>query len=186
MECHQLLLAAYTRRQDFSHAGLHLSQGLELEGNVRALWAVMLNQLHPTIRDSAQGAFSEGRFGSGVLEALKCCEQELRARAGIDPRAKMSEAITKALGEERRGGIAPWPQDSQLSAFRTLCISAFAACRNPLAHNQLPMSASQAFSWLGIAHLMMTLMDAPPSQNGYGESQELTVESFEQLNPVAD
>jgi tetratricopeptide (TPR) repeat protein len=184
MECHQLLLAAYTQRQDFSHAGLHLSQGLELEGNVRALWAVMLNQLHPAIRDSAHGAFAEGRFGSGVLEALKCCEQELRARAAIDDKARMPDVIAKALSEERRGGIAPWPQNSHLSAFKDLCINAFLSCRNPLAHNQLPMNASQAFSWLGIAHLMMTLMDAPPSRDECGESQELTVESFERLDPV--
>jgi len=50
-------------------------------------------------------------------------------------------------------------------------------------HRNLP-AASQAFSWLGIAHLMMTLMDAPPSQDGHGESQELTVESFKQLDTI--
>ena len=54
LECHRLLLAAYTRRRDFSQAGLHLARGLELEGNVQALWAVMLNQLHPAIRDGAE------------------------------------------------------------------------------------------------------------------------------------
>jgi tetratricopeptide (TPR) repeat protein len=163
MECHQLLLAAYIRRQDFPQAGLHLSQGLELEGNVRALWAVMLNQLHPAIRDAAHGAFAEGRFGSGVLEALKCCEQEFRVRAATDRRAKMHEVITKALGEERRGGFAPWPDADHLKAFANMCRGTFEACRNPLAHNQLPMSASQAFAWLGVAHLMLTLMDAPDS-----------------------
>lgn len=170
LECHRLLLAAYTQRRDFSQAGLHLSLGLELEGNVRALWAVMLNQLHPAIRDAAQGAFAEGRFGSGVLEALKCCERELRNRAPVDAKAKMAEVITKALSEERRGGIAPWPEEAQLGAFRTLCINAFATARNPLAHNQLPMSASQAFAWLGVAHLMLTLMDAPQSESQMSSS----------------
>jgi tetratricopeptide (TPR) repeat protein len=184
LECHRLLLAAHTRRRDFSLAGLHLSAGLELEGNVRALWAVMLNQLHPTIRDAAQAPFAAGRFGSGVLEALKCCEQELRTRAAIDSRAKMPEVITKALDVERRGGIAPWPEDSQLTAFRTMCINAFAACRNPLAHNQLPMSASQAFSWLGVTHLVMTLMDAPPSMDGHCELQESTAENPERPDSV--
>jgi tetratricopeptide (TPR) repeat protein len=180
VECHRLLLAAYTRSKDFSHAGLHLSRGLELEGNVRALWAVMLNQLHPDVRDAAQGAFAEGRFGSGVLEALKCCERELRGRAAVGAQAKMSEVVTKALAEQRRGGTAPWSEDGHLNAFRTMCIAAFAACRNPLAHNQLPMTASQAFAWLGIAHLMMTLMDAPAGQ-GHSDEDDLPEED---LTPV--
>ena len=161
LECHRLLLAAHTRRRDFSQAGLHLSEGLELESNVRALWAVMLNQLHPSIRDASQAAFADGRFGSGVLEALKVCEREFRMRANLPGRPKMSEVITKCLDTQRRGGIAPWTEVEHLNAFRTMCICAFGACRNPLAHNQLPMNASQAFAWLGVAHLMMTLMDAP-------------------------
>lgn len=161
LECHRLLLAAYTRRRDFSLAGLHLSEGLQLESNVRALWAVMLNQLHPAIRDASQAAFADGRFGSGVLDALKVCEREFRRRVNIPGRPNMGEVITKCLDEQRRGGIAPWNEVEHLNSFRTMCIHAFGACRNPLAHNQLPMSASQAFAWLGVAHLMMTLMDAP-------------------------
>lgn len=161
IECHHLLLAAYSRRHELSEAGFHLSRELELEGEVRALWAVMLNQLHPAIRDAAQGAFAEGRFGSGVLEALKCCEQEFRQRGALDRDAKMPTVINAALAPDRRGGFEPWPDASHLNSFATMCGSAFAACRNPLAHNQLPMSASQAFAWLGVAHLMMTLMDGP-------------------------
>jgi tetratricopeptide (TPR) repeat protein len=161
LECHRLLLAAYTRRGDFSQAGLHLSKGLELEGNVRALWSVMLNQLHPTIRNSAEGAFSEGRYGSGVLEALKSCERALRERLTAAEEMHMPEVVAKALDPGRRGGFEPWNNEKQLKAFRNLCLGTFEACRNPLAHNQLPMDASQAFSWLGVAHLMMTLMDAP-------------------------
>lgn len=164
MECHQLLLAAHTRRRDFSQAGVHLSERLELEGNVRALWTVMLNQLHPTVKDAAQGAFAEGRFGSGVLEALKACEQEFRARSALEPQAKMPEVVSKALREERRGSFAPWPHVTHLNSFANMCGSVFAACRNPLAHNQLPMTASQAFAWLGVAHLMMTLMDDPEAE----------------------
>lgn len=162
-ECHRLLLAAYTRRQEFPQAGLHLSQGLELEGNMRAMWAVMLNQMHPAIRDAAHGSFVEGRFASGVLEALKFCEQELRARAELDRGAKMPDVTKVALKEERRGGVAPWPHESHLQSFATMCGSAFGACRNPLAHDQMPMDASQAFAWLGVAHLMLTLMDVPES-----------------------
>jgi len=172
MECHELLLAAYTRRHDFPQASLHLSQGLELEGRVRALWAVMLNQLHPAVRDAAQGAFAEGRFGSGVLEALKSCEQEFRARSGLDRRAKMPDVISRALHEDRRGSHAPWQDASHLNAFANMCTGAFAACRNPLAHNQLPMSASQAFAWLGVAHLMMTLMDSPEEPEGEPDTVE--------------
>jgi tetratricopeptide (TPR) repeat protein len=170
MECHQLLLAAYTRRRDFPQAGVHLSERLKLEGNVRSLWAVMLKQLHPTVREAAQGAFVEGRFGSGVLEALKACEQEFRSRVALDQRAKMPEVVTKALREERRGGYAPWPHVNNLNAFANMCGSVFAACRNPLAHDEMPMTASQAFAWLGIAHLMLTLMDAPEDageENGF-------------------
>ncbi len=165
LECHRLLLAAYTRRRDFSQAGLHLSKGLELEGNVRALWSVMLNQLHPAVRGGAEGAFAEGRYGSGVLEALKACEQEFRSRLEDAERMKMPEVLAKSLAPSRRGGVDPWMSEDQLKAFQQLCLGAFGACRNPLAHNQLSMDASQAFSWLGVAHLMMTLMDAP---NGEG------------------
>lgn len=161
LECHRLLLAAYTRRRNFSQAGLHLSKSLELEGEVRALWAVMLDQMHPLIRDAAQAPFAEGRFGSGVLEALKACERELRARVELPRRTAMPEIVTKCMDEQRRGGLAPWGDADHLKSFRTFCIGAFGACRNPLAHNQLPMDASQAFSWLGVAHLMLTLMDAP-------------------------
>lgn len=161
LECHRLLLAAYTSRRDFPQAGLHLSHGLELEGNVQALWAVMLNQLHPAIRDGAKGAFAEGRYGSGVLEALKACEREYLARLDTTERMRLPEIVTKCLDTDRRGGIGPWNDEEQLKAFRMLCIGAFGACRNPLAHNQLAMDASQAFSWLGVAHLMMTLVDAP-------------------------
>jgi tetratricopeptide (TPR) repeat protein len=163
LECHRLLLSAYTQRRDFAQAGMHLSGGLELEGNMRALWAVMLDQLHPAIRDASRAAFAEGRFGSGVLEALKVCERELRERVDGHgkPNMHMPEVVTKCFDAERRGGIAPWTESEHLTAFRTMCISAFGACRNPLAHNQLPMNASQAFAWLGVAHLMMTLVDAP-------------------------
>jgi hypothetical protein len=180
-----LLLAAFTRRSDFSQAGLHLMQGLELENNVRALWAVMLSQLHPSIRDASQAAFAEGRFGSGVLEALKVCEREFRRRANIAGRPKIGEVITKTLDGDRRGGIAPWPEPEHLAAFRTLCISAFGACRNPLAHNQLAMTASQAFSWLGVAHLMLTLMDVPPgaSENGLADADQEAAEEL--LSPTA-
>ncbi|HEX4837464.1 MAG TPA: tetratricopeptide repeat protein [Solirubrobacteraceae bacterium] len=177
LECHRLLLAAYTRRRDFSQAGLHLSQGLELEGEVQALWAVMLNQLHPAIRDGAQAAFAEGRFGSGVLEALKACERQFRARVNLPRRTPMPEIVTKCLDEERRGGLEPWNDSEHLRSFRMLCIGVFGACRNPLAHNQLPMDASQAFSWLGIAHLMMTLMDAP----GLGARETKDAEASEGL-----
>ena len=104
-ECHRLLLAAYTRRQEFPEAGLHLSQGLELEGNMRAMWAVMLNQMHPAIRDAAHGSFVEGRFASGVLEALKFCEQELRARAELDRGAKMHD-VTQNRTEGRSDAVA--------------------------------------------------------------------------------
>lgn len=166
LECHRLLLAAYTRRRDFPKAGLHLSHGLELEGNVQALWAVMLNQLHPAIREGAGGAFVEGRYGTGVLEALKACEREYRGKVESAERMKMREVVTRCLDAERRGGFGPWNEEEQLKAFRKLCIGAFEACRNPLAHNQLAMDASQAFAWLGIAHLMMTLMDAPTSGAG--------------------
>lgn len=130
---------------------------------MHALWAVMLKQLHPGIRDAAHAAFAERRFGSGVLEALKVCEHEFRSRVDTSGRqgVHMPEVVTRCLEVERRGGTAPWTETEHLTAFRTMCISAFGACRNPLAHNQLPMNASQAFAWLGVAHLMMTLMDAP-------------------------
>jgi len=167
LECHRLLLAAYTRSGEFSQAGLHLSRGLELEGNVRALWSVMLNQLHPAVKGGAEGAFSEGRYGSGVLEALKACEQEFRARLdGADrvDRMTMPEVLAKSLAPSRRGGVGPWMTEEQLKSFQQLCLGVFGACRNPLAHNQLSMDASQAFSWLGVAHLMMTLMDVPTDE----------------------
>jgi tetratricopeptide (TPR) repeat protein len=161
LECHRLLLAAYTRERDFSQAGVHLSKGLELEGNMQALWAVMLDQFHPTISDSARAAFGEDRYESGVLEALKACEREFRARVESEERMRMPETVSKCLDTERRGGIGPWSEEEHLKSFRALCIGAFGACRNPLAHNQLAMDASQAFAWLGVVHLMLTLMDAP-------------------------
>jgi len=162
MECHQLLLAAHTSKGDFSEAGHHLSKTLYLEGNVEALWAVMLDQLHPKISDSAKGAFAENRYGSGVLEAMKVCEREVHASVDVDKELKRNQAVIQCLDPERRGGLAPWTQRSQLESFRTLCIAAFECCRNPLAHKSgLPMDASQAFAWLGVAHLMLTLMDAP-------------------------
>jgi tetratricopeptide (TPR) repeat protein len=161
LECHRLLLAAHTRKRDFSQAGLHLSRGLELEGNMQALWAVMLEQLHPIIGENARGLFAENRYGSGVLEALKACEQEFRARVDSEERMSMDETVSKCLDSERRGGIGPWTEGAHLKAFRKLCVGAFGACRNPLAHNQLAMDASQAFAWLGVGHLMLTLMDAP-------------------------
>lgn len=128
---------------------------------MQALWAVMLDQLHPTISDSARGAFGEDRYGTGVLEALKACEREFRARVEAEGRRPMPETVTKCLDTERRGGTGPWVEEDHLKAFRMLCIGAFGACRNPLAHNQLAMDASQAFAWLGVVHLMLTLMDAP-------------------------
>jgi tetratricopeptide (TPR) repeat protein len=162
MECHRLLLAAHTSKGDFSEAGHHLSKTLYLEGNVEALWAVMLDQFHPKIGDSAKGAFAENRFGSGVLEAMKVCEREVHAAVDSDKKMERDEAVVRCLSPERRGGLAPWTEEKQLKAFRDLCVAAFQCCRNPLAHKSgLPMDASQAFAWLGVAHLMLTLMDAP-------------------------
>jgi hypothetical protein len=119
----------------------------------------------------AHGSFVEGRFTTGVLEALKHCEQELRARCETEHPAHMSDITNLALKKERRGGIAPWGDERQLRAFAAMCASAFAACRNPLAHGQLSMDASQAFAWLGVAHLILTLMDQPES-SGVGPDQE--------------
>ena len=163
LECHRLLLAAHTKKGDFPEAGHHLSKTLFLEGNMEALWAVMLDQFHPTIGDSAKGAFAENRYGSGVLEAMKACERQLHASIEAEAEKKVSrnEAVRLCLDPERRGGLAPWTEKQQLDAFRNLCIAAFECCRNPLAHKELPMDASQAFAWLGVAHLMLTLMDAP-------------------------
>jgi tetratricopeptide (TPR) repeat protein len=161
LECHRLLLAAHTKKGNFPEAGHHLSKTLFLEGNMEALWAVMLDQLHPTIGESAKGPFAENRYGSGVLEAMKACERELRSRAGADRNMKMPETVTRCLDTERRGGLAPWVEQVHLEAFRKMCVGAFECCRNPLAHNQLPMDASQAFAWLGVTHLMLTLVDAP-------------------------
>jgi tetratricopeptide (TPR) repeat protein len=161
LECHRLLLAAHTRKGEFPKAGHHLSQTLSLEGKVEALWAVMLDQFHPTIGQSAKGPFAENRYGSGVLEAMKACERELRVTVEASEKMGRDETVTRCLDPERRGGLAPWGDKRQLDAFRNLCVAAFQCCRNPLAHGQLPMDASQAFAWLGVAHLMLTLMDAP-------------------------
>jgi tetratricopeptide (TPR) repeat protein len=49
LECHRLLLSAHTREGEFPKAGHHLSKTLSLEGNMEALWAVMLDQFHPKI-----------------------------------------------------------------------------------------------------------------------------------------
>ncbi len=162
LECHRLLLAAHTRKEDFPEASHHLSQTLHLEGNMEALWAVMLDRFHPKIGESAKGAFAENRYGSGVLEAMKACERELHASVEADEKMNRDEAVTRSLDPGRRGGLAPWTEKRQLDAFRNLCVAAFQCCRNPLAHKGgLPMDASQAFAWLGVAHLMLTLMDAP-------------------------
>jgi hypothetical protein len=97
---------------------------------------------------------------------MKACEREVHASvddASLDAGKKMKrdEAVTRCLAPGRRGGLAPWTEREQLDAFRNLCVAAFQCCRNPLAHKELPMDASQAFAWLGVAHLMLTLMDAP-------------------------
>lgn len=161
LECHRLLLAAHTSKGDFPEAGHHLSKTLHLEGNMEALWAVMLDQFHPKISDSAKGPFAENRYGSGVLEAMKTCEREVHAAVDAEKKMQRDEAVARCLAPERRGGIAPWTEKQHLDAFRNLCVAAFQSCRNPLAHKGLPMDASQAFAWLGVAHLMLTLMDAP-------------------------
>jgi tetratricopeptide (TPR) repeat protein len=174
LECHRLLLAAHTRKGDFPEAGHHLSRTLHLEGNVEALWAVMLDQFHPKIGDSAKGAFAENRFGSGVLEAMKVCEREVHAAVDVDKEMKRNQAVIQCLDPERRGGLAPWSEKAQLDAFRNLCIAAFECCRNPLAHQGgLSMDASQAFAWLGVAHLMLTLMNAPEGSEPSAPSGEL-------------
>jgi hypothetical protein len=77
---------------------------------------------------------------------------------------KMPETVTRCLDLERRGGLAPWVEQVHLEAFRKMCVGAFECCRNPLAHTQLPMDASQAFAWLGVTHLMLTLVDAPGAE----------------------
>lgn len=170
LECHRLLLASHTNKGNFPEAGHHLSKTLYLEGNVEALWAVMLDQFHPKIGDSAKGAFAENRFGSGVLEAMKVCEREVHAAVDVDQQLKRNQAVIQCLDPDRRGGTAPWSEKAQLDAFRNLCIAAFECCRNPLAHKEgLPMDASQAFAWLGVAHLMLTLMNAPEG-TGLAES----------------
>lgn len=162
LECHRLLLASHTSKGNFPEAGHHLSKTLYLEGNMEALWAVMLDQFHPKIGDSAKGAFAENRYGSGVLEAMKVCEREVHAAVDVDQQLDRNQAVIQCLDPARRGGIAPWSDEKQLNSFRKLCIAAFECCRNPLAHKEgLPMDASQAFAWLGVAHLMLTLMDAP-------------------------
>jgi hypothetical protein len=107
-------------------------------------------------------------------------------RVNIPGRPKMSEVVTKCLDEQRRGGIAPWTEVEHLNAFRTMCISTFGACRNPLAHNQLPMNASQAFAWLGMAHLMLTLVDAPTIEDADDAHHDVDKEHGEHGEPRED
>ncbi|HEY3960221.1 MAG TPA: TIGR02391 family protein [Solirubrobacteraceae bacterium] len=124
----------------------------------------MLERLHPTISEAADSLIAEGRYGPGVLEALKACEHEFASRSGAADCKDRALVIKTCLDPKRRGSIEPWTDEKHLLAFQNFCINAFIACRNPLAHGVLPMSASQAFSWLGVAHLMMTMMDPPVTE----------------------
>jgi hypothetical protein len=137
----------------------------------------MLTQLHPEIARAARPSFTAGDYEAAVHMAFRCCEDALRGELG-EREADLSVLAKRWFTPESRG-LAPWALERELTAFRNLWIGAFGALRNPLAHRPAPMSATEAFAWLSVTHLMLTLLRARPDATAVDLEPDVRVASAE-------
>lgn len=132
-------------------------------------WRAMLDRLDPVIAEAATPAFIARDYEAAVHMAFRSCETILRELAGGDPREQISVIAKRWFRPETRG-LAPWVDQKELSAFADFWVGAIGARRNPQAHRPVPMGPTEAFSWLAVTHLMLTLAqpaepEDPPSES---------------------
>jgi hypothetical protein len=93
----------------------------------------------------------------------------LRERTGADTKDVLSELVPKWFSPDQRG-LAPWADAKELAAFGRFWNGAFGARRNPQSHRALPIDAREAFGWLAVTHLMLSLLD--PADEAYVPAAE--------------
>jgi tetratricopeptide (TPR) repeat protein len=162
-ECHRLLASVWLRQGDMANATGALFSALRLApaDSVPFLWTGMVAQLDERLSDPATPAFAAGDYESALQMAFRSCEAELRNRVGAPAKETLSELVPRWFTPEQRG-LAPWADAKELAAFGRFWNGAFGARRNPQAHRALPIDAREAFSWLAVTHLMVSLLDAEP------------------------
>lgn len=159
--CRLLLMQTSSRRGDLDEAQRHLLAALAQDTSDPArAWSGVLAQLEEQVGIAAADAFRHGHYAAAVREAFLAAERALRSASSDGDR--ISEVIKRWITPEGRG-LAPWSDSRQLGAFGLLCRGAFDAVRNPLNHDEvdLPLDPVTAFSWIGVAHLIITLAEVP-------------------------
>jgi tetratricopeptide (TPR) repeat protein len=167
LECHRLLLSVYVRKHQLAEAAVHLGELLGQENPGRLWESTVLRRYNPAIASAARPGVNSGRFGLAVTEAFKAFEVEIRNLEEAPP----ADGLTKVIGRwfsdgEGRRGIRPFIDAEELLKFRGFVEASIDAARNRHAHQQIDMDATEAFAWLGVAHLLMEYLKAPSEELG--------------------
>lgn len=170
LECHELLLRAHARLGQLDKAGVHLAEALGPD-RLPELWLAILPRLHPEIAAAAHAGYEARNYEAAVREAFKVCEDALRDRTDDDGKSPLPAQISAWFGRAtpspgggeppaaRRPGLQPWNRATHLAGMGQVWTGAFRAVRNPLTHQSLGLTATDAFAWLWVAHLMRALLD---------------------------
>jgi len=164
LECHRWLLSVYVRKHQLADAAVHLGELLGQEDPGRLWESTVLRRYNADIAKAAGPGVNSGRFGLAVTEAFKTFEVEIRKLDGAPPGDMLSKVIGRWFSDaEGHRGIRPFVDSEELVRFRGFVEASIDAARNRHAHQQLDMDATEAFAWLGVAHLLMEYL-RPPSE----------------------
>jgi hypothetical protein len=157
--CSRLLAGVFLAQEETS-AALDAGVAALDDGDLHHLWVAALSRLDPRMSTAATPGFLSGDYEAALHMAFRACEMELAQRAALGGRDDLSPMVERWFTEGMRG-LAPWIDEKELKGFGNLWKGAFAARRNPQAHRSLPMTSTEAFTWLTLAHLMLSLLDQP-------------------------
>ena len=162
--CHRLLRDSALRFGDLELAIAHQREAYQWEPNTYASpWSVLIGDLHPQL-DPASVSFRAGDYQSAVTTAFRSCEEAFKHRYGAERESSTTDMIKECLAVGSRGGLSPFEYEVELKGFRDMAVGAFQACRNPLSHRLFEVSQTDAFCWIAVAHLILSLM-CPPAQS---------------------
>ena len=166
-ECRRLLLSAYVQKQELLEAAVHLGELLGQKEPGQLWAATVLRQFDPAIVAAARPGITSSRYSVAVTEVFKAFEVALRRAAGAEPKETGAKVLNRWFLPERRG-VSPFLNGEELLTFKEFAEKAIESARHRHVHQHLELDATEAFAWVGVAHLLMAHLYPPPSLPGDG------------------
>ncbi len=126
-----------------------------------------LAALHPDVLAVATPYVLSQHYGSAVFESVKAVVNRVKSMTGLDSDgvALMNQVFSAQNPRLVLSGARTTTQRNVQAGYREFFVGAVQAIRNPSAHEPMGvMEVNEAFELLGLASLLMRLLDgaAPP------------------------